>query len=64
MKVLIQYLIEGELGIEAWVTRKDDQLSFGTIYAQEKDATILTGDEVNYLLDNQGFKYLVNKIVW
>lgn len=64
MKVLIQYLIEGELGRETWVTRKDNQLAFGTIYAQEKDATILTGDEVNYLLDNQGFKYLVNKIVW
>lgn len=64
MKIEIQYLIEGELGRKAWVTRTNEGLSFGTIYAQEKDATILTQDEVNYLLDNQGFKYLVNRIVF
>lgn len=63
MKVLINYLIEGELGCSAWVTRKKEGLAFGTIYTQEKDASILTLDELNYLLDNQGFKYLVSKIV-
>ena len=64
MKVEIQYLIEGELGRKAWVTRTSEGLSFGTIYTQEKDATILNSDEINYLLENQGFKYLVNKIVF
>ena len=64
MKVEIQYLIEGELGCKAWVTRTSEGLSFGTIYTQEKDATILNPDEINYLLENQGFKYLVNKIVF
>lgn len=63
MRVLINYLIEGELGRSAWVTRTSEGLAFGTIYAQEKDAAILTLDELNYLLDNQGFKYLVSKIV-
>ena len=64
MKVEIQYLIEGDLGRKAWVTRTSEGLSFGTIYTQEKDATILNPDEINYLLENQGFKYLVNKIVF
>ena len=64
MKVEIQFLIEGELGRKAWVTRTNNQLAFGTIYAQEKDATVLSQDEINYLLDNQGFKYLVNKIIF
>ena len=63
MKVEIQYLIEGELGRKAWVTRTNEGLAFGTIYVQEKDATVLTLDEVNYLLDNQGFKYLVSRLV-
>ena len=64
MKVEIQYLIEGELGRKAWVTRTSEGLAFGTIYSQEKDAALLISDEINYLLDNQGFKYLVNKIVF
>ena len=64
MKVEIQYLIEGELGRKAWVTRTNKSLAFGTIYAQEKDAALLISDEINYLLENQGFKYLVNKIVF
>ena len=64
MKVEIQYLIEGELGRKAWITRTNKGLAFGTIYAQEKDAALLISDEINYLLDNQGFKYLVNKIVF
>lgn len=64
MKVEIQYLIEGELGRKAWVTRTKEGLVFSTIYAQEKDATLLSQDEVNYLLDNQGFKYLVRRIVF
>ena len=64
MKVEIQYLIEGELGRKAWVTCTDEGLAFGTIYAQEKDAALLISDEINYLLENQGFKYLVNKIVF
>ena len=55
MKVEIQYLIEGELGRKAWVTRTNEGLSFGTIYVQEKDATVLTLDEVNYLLANHVF---------
>ena len=64
MKVEIQYLIEGELGRKAWVTRTSEGLAFGTIYSQEKDAALLISSEINYLLDNQGFKYLVNKIVF
>ena len=63
MKVLINYLIEGELGRTTWVTRQPEGLAFGTIYVHEKDAADLTLDELNYLLDNQGFKYLVSKVV-
>ena len=63
MKVLINFLIEGEVGREAWVTKSDKGLAFGTIYAQEKDAANLTLAELNYLLDNQGFKYLVSKVI-
>ena len=63
MKVLINFLIEGEIGREAWVTKSDKGLAFSTIYAQEKDAANITLDELNYLLDNQGFKYLVSKVI-
>ena len=63
MKVLINYLIEGEIGRAAWVTRHTEGLAFGTIYVQEKDAADLNLDELNYLLDNQGFKYLVSKVI-
>lgn len=64
MKIEIQYLVEGELGRKAWVTRTKEGLAFGTIYTHENDATVLSEDEVNYLLDNQGFKYLVRRIVF
>lgn len=62
MKVEIQYLIEGELGRKAWVIDTKEGLAFGTIYCQEKDASELNEDQLNYLLDNQGFKYLVTKV--
>lgn len=62
MKVEIQYLIEGELGRKAWAVNTKEGLAFGNIYTQEKDASDLTGDQLNYLLENQGFKYLVTKV--
>ena len=62
MKIEIQYLIEGEIGRKAWVINTKKGLAFGTIYTQEKDASDLNEDQLNYLLDNQGFNYLVTKV--
>lgn len=64
MKIEIQYLIEGELGRKAWVKDTDQGLVFGNIYTQEKDASNLSESQVNWLLSEQGFKYLVSKIVF
>lgn len=63
MKVEIQFLIEGELGRKTWVKDTKEGLVFGNIYTQEKDASNLSNEQLNYLLENQGFRYLVRKVI-
>lgn len=66
MKVQIQYLLQAEqpnekdwLGRKVWVVKTADGLAFGNIYTDEDKASDLTEDDLKYLKDNAGQKYII-----